>query len=196
MGVRFPPGVPLYMSTLKQLTAKAHDSAESTPFMRLLIAKAITKEEYMSYVTQFTLIYAGLEHVAKKAGILDEFPGIERLTKIRKDLQILNDETGKVSPIMSSTVNYYNHIINYTERADILGHFYVRYAGDLYGGQMLKSLVPGPGNWYEFDNVQMLREKMRTIATPDLADSAIRAYEFNQYILDDIIFSSKWSHLE
>ena len=48
------------MSTLRELTAQSHAKAENTHFMRLFMAKAITEEEYMEYITQLSVIYTAL----------------------------------------------------------------------------------------------------------------------------------------
>jgi heme oxygenase len=86
---------------------------------------------------------------------------------------------------------YYNELIKMTERNKILAHFYVRYAGDMYGGQMLKAIAHGSGTMYEFgDNLPTLRQKMRELATPDLADDANHAFAKTIRILDAITKSN------
>lgn len=179
------------MSTLRELTAKSHANAESTHFMRLFMAKALTEEEYMDYLTQLSVIYTALEHVAEKAGILQELKGIQRLAKVRVDVAELNNKLGKLSPIHWETMVYYNAIIKMTERNEILAHFYVRYAGDMYGGQMLKAIAHGSGTMYDFeDNLPVLRQKMREMATPDLAEDANNAFSHTIQILNAITKSN------
>ena len=165
------------MSTLKELTAHSHARAENTPFMRLFMAKALTEEEYMEYITQLSVIYTALEFAAEKVGILQELDGIQRASKVRADVYELNKKLGKQSKIYWETVMYYNEITRMTERDEILAHFYVRYAGDMYGGQMLKPLAHGSGTMYDFDDkLPVLRQKMRELATPELADDANMAF--------------------
>jgi heme oxygenase len=180
-------------TTLRELTAEAHKKAEDTVFMRLLMAKAITEEEYMSYLTQITLVYTGLEYAAEKVGILKELDGISRLDNVRADLAELNAKLGIRSRLYSETISYYNDIIDMTDRDTILGHFYVRYAGDMYGGQMLKTLVPGSGKLYDFgDKLPVLRQRMRELATPNLAEHAKDAFTRTIDVVNAIMY---WRHL-
>jgi heme oxygenase len=179
------------MSTLRELTAQSHAKAENTHFMRLFMAKAITEEEYMEYITQLSVIYTALEFAAEKVGILQELDGIQRASKVRADVAELNSKLGKQSIIHWETVMYYNEITRMTERNEILAHFYVRYAGDMYGGQMLKPLAHGSGTMYDFDDkLPALRQKMRELATPDLADDANMAFNRTVDIIDSITKSN------
>jgi heme oxygenase len=179
------------MSTLRELTAQSHAKAENTHFMRLFMAKAITEEEYMEYITQLSVIYTALEFAAEKVGILQELDGIQRAAKVRADVAELNSKLGKQSIIHWETVMYYNEITRMTERNEILAHFYVRYAGDMYGGQMLKPLAHGSCSMYDFDDkLPALRQKMRELATPDLADDANMAFNRTVDIIDSITKSN------
>ena len=179
------------MSTLRELTAQSHAKAENTHFMRLFMAKAITEEEYMEYITQLSVIYTALEFAAEKVGILQELDGIQRAAKVRADVAELNSKLGKQSIIHWETVMYYNEVTRMTERNEILAHFYVRYAGDMYGGQMLKPLAHGSGTMYDFDDkLPALRQKMRELATPDLADDANMAFNRTVDIIDSITKSN------
>jgi len=176
-------------TTLRELTAEAHQRAEDTVFMRLLMAKAITEEEYMSYLTQITLVYTGLEYAAEKVGILKELDGISRLDNVRADLAELNTKLGTRSKLYWETISYYNDIIDMIDRDTIMGHFYVRYAGDMYGGQMLKTLVPGSGKLYYFgDKLPVLRQRMRELATPNLAEHANHAFSRTIEIVNAILY--------
>jgi len=176
------------MSTLRELTAKEHEIAENTLFMRLLMGKGLKPAEYLQYLVQLELIYSALEHVATKVGIMEEFKGISRVAKIREDIQELTTMVGTKAEICWATVSYHNQILRMTDRKEILAHFYVRFAGDMYGGQMIKSLVPSTGRMYDFDeNLPVLRQKMREISTPDLADFARNAFRSTTEMVNDIM---------
>lgn len=179
------------MNTLRELTAQSHARAENTHFMRLFMAKALKEEEYMEYLTQLSVIYTALEFAAEKVGILQQLDGIQRASKVRADVAELNKKLGKQSNIHWETVMYYNEITRMTERDEILAHFYVRYAGDMYGGQMLKPLAHGSGSMYDFDDkLPALRQKMRELATPDLADDANLAFARTIDVLNSITQSN------
>lgn len=176
------------MSTLRELTAESHARAENTLFMRLFMSKGLTEEEYMEYITQLSVIYTALEFAAAKVGILQELSGIERAAKVRADVTELNKKLGKQSQLNWETMAYYNQIIRMTEKKEILAHFYVRYAGDMFGGQLLKSMAHGSGTMYDCDdNLHVLRHKMRELATPDLAEYVNDAYSKNIQVLNDIM---------
>lgn len=179
------------MSTLRELTEKNHQIAENLPFMRLFQAKAITPKEYMDYVTQMAVIYSALEFQAEKHGILKELPGIARLNNVRKDLAELNNELGCQSKVFFETTGYHNYITSLKTKEEVMAHFYVRYAGDMFGGQMLKPLIPmGKGYWFDFgDNLPFLRQKMRELSTPDLAVHANDAFVRTIEIIDRLISS-------
>ena len=176
------------MSTLRELTAREHEIAENTLFMRLLICKGLKPTEYLQYLTQLELIYSALEFVATREGIMDEFKGISRVSKIREDIEELSATTKSRAELCWQTIAYHNQIVRMTDRKEILAHFYVRFAGDMYGGQMLKSLVPSTGRMYDFgDNLPILRQKMREISTPDLAEYAKDAFSRTTDVVNDIM---------
>jgi heme oxygenase len=175
------------MSTLRELTAESHTKAENTVFMRLLMAKALTPYEYMDYLTQFAIVYDGLEYAANRFGILQEFDGIQRSDKIEADLEEANTVNGKRCFIRLPTTLYYNYLINLDDKEKVAAHFYVRFAGDMFGGQMLKSLVPSTGRMYDFEhNLPALRMKMREFAKPNLAEEANKAFGYTIDIVDEI----------
>jgi hypothetical protein len=119
---------------------------------------------------------------------LKDFEGIQRSDKIKADLDESNAINGKRSHIRWSTVSYYNYLIALDDKDKVAAHFYVRFAGDMFGGQMLKSLVPSTGKMYDFDNnLPTLRLKMRELATPNLADEAKIAFNHTIDIVDDVM---------
>lgn len=176
------------MSTLRELTSESHTRAENTVFMRLLMAKALTPLEYMDYLTQIELVYNGIEYAANKFGILQNFEGIQRLDKIKADLEESNTINRKRCPLRWTAISYYNYLIALDDKDKVAAHFYVRVAGDMFGGQMIKGLVPSTGRMYDFDNnLPTLRQKMREIATPNLSEEANIAFKHTIDIVDDVM---------
>ena len=51
-------------------------------------------------------------------------------------------------------------------------HLYVKHMGDLFGGQILKRLVPGSGHMYQFENRQELIGQVRAQLCDSMADEA------------------------
>lgn len=176
--------------TLRELTKKYHDAAESTMFMRLFAAKAITEIEYAKYLTQMVLVYTALEtKLAQIPEFADIFKGGWRLSNMRRDLAKFTENVGAQS-ICSSTVDYYNEILQLKDSSELFAHYYVRIAGDLFGGQMLKKLVPGAASWYDFDDAtsNSLRISLRNLAQPSLADDVAAAYTWNISILVELLY--------
>ena len=59
-----------------------------------------------------------------------------------------------------------------------LAHIYVRYLGDLRGGQMIAKKVPGTGKYYKFEEPKVLAESIYTKLDDSMADEAKIVFEF------------------
>jgi hypothetical protein len=57
--------------------------------------------------------------------------------------------------------------------------------GDMFGGQMLKKLVPGSGKMYEFENRAELIQTVRTMIDEDMADEANIAFQLTIDLLKE-----------
>lgn len=179
----------IFEPTLRELTKEHHDAAESTMFMRLFAAKAITEVEYAKYLTQMVLIYTALETKLEQIPeFADIFKGGWRLSNMRRDLAKFTENVGAQS-LCLSTVDYYNEILQMKDANELFAHYYVRIAGDLFGGQMLKKLVPGAASWYDFDDDvnNSLKVSLRKLALFDLAPDVKIAYERNVDILNELL---------
>ena len=49
---------------------------------------------------------------------------------------------------------------------------HVRHMGELSGGQMIKRKIPGEGLFYQFENANELKEKIRAKIDDSMADEA------------------------
>ena len=67
-----------------------------------------------------------------------------------------------------------------------MAHIYVRHFGDMYGGQMLKKVVPGQGRMYDFENRAELIAKTRERLTDDLGEEANKVFDFVLGLFDEI----------
>jgi len=153
--------------SLKELTKKNHSNAERSWFAGRMFSGQITNPEYAIYLKQQYECYKALENKFDCLGDNSnvQFPDdrIKRAANILKDL-IEMDPKGESLPILSSTSNYISYIQNCPDHL-LYAHVYVRYLGDLKGGQMIASRVPGKGLYYRFDEPEILesliREKLR-----------------------------------
>lgn len=163
--------------SLKELTWEVHQRAERTDFARKLI-KGLSPEEYHRYIYNQYMLYSILEEAAKN--VYPELKDIFRAEKIYADLREIEKEyaIGTSPSILMPVVREYEKHILKLDPKGILAHIYVRHFGDMYGGQMIKKRNPGSGTMYDFDNVEELKVKVRSMLTDDMADEANRCFEF------------------
>ena len=60
----------------------------------------------------------------------------------------------------------------------LMAHIYVRHMGELSGGQMIKRKIPGEGRFYQFENANELKEKIRSMIDDSMADEAKIVFDF------------------
>jgi heme oxygenase len=168
------------MSLREAIKAK-HDAAEAHPFTALLFSGHMSKRDYAVYLFNMIRVYDALETRARSLGLLDDLEGIERVDAILNDFAELGVvEQMQVVPAVQEYAAYLSGVPN------ALAHVYVRHMGDMYGGQMIKSKVPGSGAMYQFENRSELVAKLRAKLTDDLADEANVAFDFVLKIFDDL----------
>ena len=164
------------MTTLKQLTNEAHTQAEQHPFTKLLLSGKMSPAIYADFLFNQQAIYYSLEVMAKRKGLLNGLDGLERSEKIGNDFD--NLEIAKTN-LYPSTLRYTYYITNRNlSDQQILAHIYVRHMGDLYGGQVIKKLVPGNPTMYEFDNRKELIERLRTMLDVSMATEANECFAY------------------
>ncbi|MDZ8050624.1 MAG: heme oxygenase (biliverdin-producing) [Aulosira sp. ZfuVER01] len=134
---------------LREGTRQSHTMAENTAFMKCFLKGIVEKEPFRKLIANLYLVYSALEEQLQRYSThpvvsLIYFPVLNRKTNLEKDLafyygedwheQIVALEAGKVY------VARINEVAN-TEPALLVAHAYVRYMGDLSGGQSLKKIV-------------------------------------------------------
>jgi len=166
-------------TSLREAIHDLHHVAENTRFTKLLLSGNITPEAYSKFLQNLSPIYSQLEDHLIQNGFLKEIFDIQRAGLIRQDIKQLSVFQEPVS-LLKSAYMYLDHI-NYIAKHNprlLLAHLYIRHFGDMYGGQMIKKVVPGSGTMYEFENKKELIEKVRGMLTLDLADEANVAMQF------------------
>jgi heme oxygenase len=173
--------------SLKELTWENHKRAETTSFIKRLIKKEISAYEYSTYLANQYLMYRVLEEQARiyisDLSFLDK---IKRNGRILRDYEEIATETAP--KILPSTFSYIKHIQEELKTEnDILSHLYVRHMGDLYGGQILKRLVPGSGRMYEFDgNIEDTKIEFRKKLDISMATEANKCFEMIIKFLEEM----------
>jgi hypothetical protein len=142
----------------------------------------VTEECYGNYLFNLLPCYSIIERKADYFGLLDGIEGIVRANRILQDMDDL-----KFTPtFLGETTNYMEHLDSLCTPNHILSHLYVRHFGDLFGGQMIKKLVPSKGRMYEFENRSELIEKARAKLHEGLSDEANLAFDYAVEIFEGL----------
>jgi heme oxygenase len=136
-------------SQLREGTKHSHTMAENTAYMKCFLKGIVEREPFRKLLANLYFVYSTLEeellrHRNHPVVGLIYFPELNRKANLEQDLafyygdnwqeEIVPSEAGKV---------YVARIkeISNSEPALLVAHSYVRYMGDLSGGQALKNIV-------------------------------------------------------
>lgn len=170
--------------SLRELTGEKHRLAESTPFMRAVFQGDLPLKAWSNFVYDKSLFYPVIEAKARTLGLLEDLQGIERSRELRVDFQELSD-TEYAYNYSSAAQAYYDYLLGLTHHDDILAHLYVWHMGDLYGGQMIKKLIPGSHYSLEFANPEELKTNLRNKLSDGMANEANCAFDWAIKILNE-----------
>ena len=136
-------------TTLRTDTIDAHRAAERSPFIRNLLTGRLPRSAYAQMTGQLFTLYTALEELT--AGLADDpvvgpFLADEliRVPSLADDLRYLGgDQWEELSVPFASTARYVERLreLRATWPAGIVAHHYLRYLGDLSGGQIIARLV-------------------------------------------------------
>ncbi|TXI19594.1 MAG: biliverdin-producing heme oxygenase [Roseateles sp.] len=193
---------------LKAETRELHREAERSGVMAELLKGQVSPPHYRALLVSLQALYAALE-----AG-LDCHPPehrlwrpeLRRLPALERDLQSLPTE-GATAALPATTQRYVARLQHLTQQAPqlLLAHAYLRYLGDLHGGQVLARLVrqqPGLATagtaFYDFGppaQVQALVQDFRAgldalALSPEqataLVDEACEAFRLHQQLFREL----------
>ena len=166
--------------TLRDITWDLHKKAETMVFAKKLLRKELTKEEYATYLYNLLAIYDPLEWSASRQGMFDNLNGVQRMQSLYEDFKEI--DSGANYQLVPSIVEYHDYLVklgNDPHRRHLIkAHMYVRHMGDLNGGQVIKRQVAefSSGKFYDFDNVDSLKVKIKEELTLDLGPEARTAF--------------------
>lgn len=158
---------------LKAETAEVHSDAENSRFMTQLLDGKLTIEAVAELTSQLYFIYEALEQavranreVPETAAVYDE--RLERLDALSADLAYLygDDWREHISPLPETEayVAALKQTADDQSGADTLAHHYVRYLGDMSGGQVIARMFEkyyGLGDdgtaFYNFDTIGRIK---------------------------------------
>lgn len=205
---------PSLSESLRTETRALHTQAERSTFMGVLLRGKMERPAYCAMLRNLHAIYAALEpaldrHAGDPFLSPLSFAPLRREGSLQADLEALHGAGWRDAiALQPTTVDYVARLrkLDEEEPALLAAHSYVRYLGDLSGGQMLRRIVrdsmalpPGEGTaFYEFgtpeDTVQLKRayreglERLQadeaTIAA--LVAEARLAFELHKQLFDEL----------
>ena len=163
--------------SLKELTMQQHRNAERQKFAGVLMSGEIPKKFYLIYLINQHACYHSLE--THPLFVLPDL-NLNRSDKIKEDINELNNDIKMdiTNVLTKSTLYYITHVKKINTQDDFNAHVYVRYLGDLRGGQMISKKIPGQGYYYHFDNPQELAHDIYNKLNDDMAEEAKKVFNF------------------
>ena len=170
--------------SLKELTKDKHTEAENTAFMRAVFKKKMPPNLWADYTYQKSNFYASIETVARDAGLTHDCLEIERALKLYLDAKEMTG--GNWPRLRPVTIEYSRYILDLVGQPEkIMAHLYTWHMGDLYGGQMIKKVLPGPHRNLEFNtDIEALKNKIRSKLDDSMAEEANKAFDWAIRIMD------------
>jgi len=149
---------------LRTSTMKEHKITEGASFIKNLFQGECSEKEYTQYLWALRELYKTLEDLLTEYQsqpniALVFFPELFRQPSLSQDLKIWGAETEIPKTVKQAAENYANHLktLGKSNPALLVAHAYVRYLGDLSGGQMMGRVLqrqyPNRDgfNFYKFD---------------------------------------------
>jgi len=164
--------------SLKELTVDKHREAESTPFMKAVFAKTLPQELWTDWTYQKWLFYGAIEGAAGANRLLGDLPDLRRAFYLAMDYAEMNGNNPRheFRPVV---IEYYNYLLSISNDPNkIMAHLYTWHMGDMFGGQMIKKIVPGSHRNLEFTDPQTLMTNIRAKLDDSMGDEANVAFDW------------------
>lgn len=187
--------------SLKEATWEHHKRAEEQPFVGMMFGGKLDPKSYAIFLYNQIQQYDVLENAASKEDVLSGLEDINRYPGLVKDFQELWGEyagEAEIPPTLDATKDFTTYIndiqndVSEKSRQDrLMAHVYTRHMGDLMGGQMLKSKVPGKSLVYEFKFPDLLKVNIRKRLKDEMVEEVKTAYGFATDT-----FKEMWTYVE
>jgi heme oxygenase (biliverdin-producing, ferredoxin) len=199
---------------LKTETRALHTAAERSVFMSALLRRRMERPAYCALLRNLHAVYAvlepSLERHAMHPMLAPVFlPPLWRTRALEQDLQALHGATWADELVLQpAAMSYVDRLrdLDASQPGLLLAHAYVRYLGDLSGGQMLKNIVAqsplldgaGAVAFYGFGDAdsareltQAFRDGLAAVAADDrqadaLVDEAKLAFQLHQRLFEEL----------
>jgi heme oxygenase len=196
---------------LKSTTASLHRRVERSAFMSSLLRGQLDRADYTALLHNLHALYAALEHALRAHATTPSvgpvvMPELFRSDALIADLQALG--AAPAPPLAQATRQYVERLgeISASDPGLLVAHAYVRYLGDLNGGQALRRVVArslgaagdGSTSFYDFGDEatrqrleQGFRAGLESAAghQPDLqalADEAADAFQRHEQLFEQL----------
>ncbi len=136
-------------SQLREGTQQSHTAAENTAYMKCFLKGIVEREPFRKLLANLYYVYSALEEELQRfqnhpvVGPI-YFPELNRTANIEQDLAYYygDDWRDQITPLAAG-LTYVSRIRDVAKTAPelLVAHAYVRYMGDLSGGQSLKKIV-------------------------------------------------------
>jgi heme oxygenase len=154
---------------LREGTQQSHTLAENTAYMKCFLKGIVEREPFRKLLTNLYFVYTTLETELRRYAAHPVVgpvyrPELERKAALEEDLAFYygTDWRTSIAPSVAGSI-YVARIqeVAETDPALLVAHAYVRYMGDLSGGQSLRNIVrsalelpDGYGTrFYDFDQI-------------------------------------------
>jgi len=173
--------------SLKDLTKENHANAERQEFVKILF-NDIPDELYAQYLYNQFPMYELLELLANRHGLFMDLAELPRRTAILNDFNELWPDINTRPETCPVVKQYLDHLMTIQDDPHkLMAHVYVRHMGDLSGGQMIAKRVPGSCRFYQFDNPELLKEKIRSKVDDTMADEAKLCFDYASQLFKEMM---------
>ncbi|MBB3675128.1 heme oxygenase (biliverdin-producing) [Modestobacter versicolor] len=150
-----------FAARLRTATQADHTAAEGSAFVDDLLSGRLPRTAYAALLAQTHLVYDVLEQAVAAQARVPEVqpflhPGLVRLPSLAADLEHLLGPAWREALVpLPATQRYVDRLreVAFDSPARLVAHHYLRYLGDLSGGQVIRRLV-GRAYGLELDGVR------------------------------------------
>lgn len=193
---------PGFAERIKSETGAAHHETNQARFIRALVDGELRPEGYAALLAQTYLVYAKLEEAGRahaSDALVAPFLSDEllRVPALEADLEFLRGPGWRetITPL-PATRAYLDRLdaVAFDWPAGFLAHHYIRYLGDLSGGQIIRRMLERTYGYrtdglrsYTFDDIPKTKPFKDSYRAK--LDSAPLSQQDRQHLIDEVTFA-------